>query len=131
MNELQENGKYEELQIRFKEEKIKHLKELYNARASKLSPEVLAMMNTETKAKSKTQENYSEVMAPQRVSSPSNARNTIPDTSDTYLVPQFQEKFEQLAKAAIQEITERETEAWAELILLSEWASHPSERKSE
>ena len=114
LNELQEKAKdcdewkrkYEELQIFFKEEEIKHLKELYNARVSKLSPGVLAMMNTETTAKSKNHELYrpSEVAAPQRVSSPSNARNTIPDPSDTYLAPQFQEKFEQGAKAAIQEI---------------------------
>ena len=92
LNELQEKAKdcdkwkrkYEELQILFKEEVIKHLKELYNARVSKLSPEVLAMMNTETTAKSKTQELYrpSEVTTSQRVNSPSNARNTIPDPSD-------------------------------------------------
>ena len=73
LNELQEkakdcdewNRKYEELQIFFKEEEIKHLKELYNARVSKLSPEVLAMMNTETTAKSKNHELYrpSEVAA--------------------------------------------------------------------
>ena len=64
------------------------------------------MMNTETTDKSKTRELYrpSEVTVPQRVSSPSNARNTIPDPSDTYLAPHFQEKFEQVAKAAIQEI---------------------------
>ena len=73
--------KHEELQILFKEEEIKHLKELYNAGVSKLSAGVLANMNTETTATSKTQERYrpSEVTAPQRVSSPSNAKNTIPD----------------------------------------------------
>ena len=114
LNELQENGKicdewkqkYEELEILFKEEEIKPIKELYNARVSKLSAEVPAMMNTETAAKSKTQELYrpSKMTAPQRVSSPSNARNTIPDPSYTYLAPQLQENFEQVAKAAIQEI---------------------------
>ena len=63
------------------------------------------MMNTETTAKYKTHELYrpSEVAAPQRVSSPSNTKNTIPDPSETYVAPQFQEKFEQVAKAAIQE----------------------------
>ena len=80
LKELQEKAKncdewkrkYEELQILSKEEEINHLKELYNASVSKLSPEVLAMMNTETTAKSKTQELYrpSEVTAPQRLSSP-------------------------------------------------------------
>ena len=112
LNQLQEKAKecdewkrkYKELQILFKEEEIKHLKELYNASVSKLSLEVLVMMNTETAAKSKTQELYrpSEVEVLQRVSSPSNARYTIPDPSETYLAPQFQEKFEQVAKAAIQ-----------------------------
>ena len=114
LNELQEKAKdcdewkrkYGELQILFKEEEIKHLTELYNSRVSKLSPEVLAMINTETTAKTKTQELYrpGEVTAPQRVSSPSNARNKILDPSDTYLAPQFQTKVEQVAKAAIQEI---------------------------
>ena len=114
LNEIQEKAKncdewkrkYEELQILFKEEEIKHLKELYNARVSKLSPDVLEMMHTETTAKSKTQELYrpSEVTAPQRVSSPPNARNTIHDPSETYLAPQFQENFEQVAKAVMQKI---------------------------
>ena len=62
LNELQEKAKdcdewkrkHEDLQIFFKEEEIKLLKELYNAGVRKLSPEVLAMMNTETTAKSKT-----------------------------------------------------------------------------
>ena len=114
LNEFQEKARdrdnwknlYDELQILFKEEEIKHLKELYHARVSKLSLDFLAMMNPETTANAKTQELYrlSEVTAPQRVSSPSNARTTIPEPSDIYLAPQFQEKFEQVAKAAIQEI---------------------------
>ena len=90
LNELQEKAKdydewkqkYEDLQILFKEEEIKNLKELYKARVSKLSPKVLAMINTETTAKSKTQELY----RPSEVTDP---RNTIPDPSDTYLAPQF------------------------------------------
>ena len=45
--------KYDELQIAFKEEEIKHLKAFYNARTSKLSPDVLAMMNPDTTAKAK------------------------------------------------------------------------------
>ena len=72
----------------------------------KLSPDVLAMMNPDTTTKAKPQELYrsNEVAAPQRVSSPANARCTIPDPSDTYLAPQFQEIFEQVAKATMQEI---------------------------
>ena len=38
--------KYEETRIAFKEEEIKHLKELYLARESLVSPEVLATMNS-------------------------------------------------------------------------------------
>ena len=38
--------KFEDLQIAFKEEEIKHLKELYMARVSQVSPEVLARMNS-------------------------------------------------------------------------------------
>ena len=40
--------KYDELQITFKKEEIKHLKEHYNARVRKLSPDVLAMMSPVT-----------------------------------------------------------------------------------
>ena len=38
--------KFENLQIAYKEEEIKHLKELYMARVSQVSPEVLATMNS-------------------------------------------------------------------------------------
>ena len=48
--------KCDDLQIALKEEEIKHLKELYNARVSKLSPDVLAMMSPDTKSQAKTQE---------------------------------------------------------------------------
>ena len=70
--------KYDELQIAFKEEENKHLKELYNARVSKLSPDVLEMMSRDTTTMAKTQElsRLSDVTAQQRMSSPSNARNT-------------------------------------------------------
>ena len=98
--------KYDELQVALKEEEIKHLKELYNARVSKLSPDVLAMMSPDTTAKAKAQElcRPSEVTFQQRMSPPSNARTTIPDHTDTYLAPQFQENFEQVARATMQEI---------------------------
>ena len=97
--------KYDELQIAFKEEEIKHLKELYNARVSKLSPDHLAMMSPDTTAKAKAQElcRPSEVTVQQRMSLPLNARITIPDPPDTYLAPQFLEKFEQVARATMQE----------------------------
>ena len=56
--------------------------------------------------KAKAQELYrpSEVTAPQQMSSPSNARNTITDPSVAYLAPQFQKKFEQVAETTMQEI---------------------------
>ena len=40
----------------------------------------------------------------QRVSQTSNARNTIPDSSNSYLAPPFQEKLEQVGKAEIPEL---------------------------
>ena len=98
--------KYDELLITLKEEKIRHLKEVYNARASKLSPDVLATMNPDTTTKAKPQELYepNRVAAPQRVSLRAISRNTTADPSDTYLVPQFQEIFDKVAEATMQEI---------------------------
>ena len=63
-------------------------------------------MSPDTTTKAMAQELYrpSEVTAPQRMISPSNSRIMIPDPSDTYLAPQFQENFEQMAKATMQEI---------------------------
>ena len=64
------------------------------------------MMSPDTTAKAMAQElcRPSEVTIQQQMSPPSNARTTIPDPSDTYLAPQFQEKFEQVARATMQEI---------------------------
>ena len=47
--------KHYELLITLKEEEIRHLKEVYNARVIKLSPDVLAMMNAKTTTKAKPQ----------------------------------------------------------------------------
>ena len=73
---------------------------------NKLAPDVLALMNPETTIKTKARELYLpiEVTAPQRMSSPSNARNKMLDSSDTYLPPQVLEQFEQVTKATMQEI---------------------------
>ena len=92
------------MQIAFKEEEIKHLKEL-------LSPEVLATMNSsdgskDTRHKTKAQELCAprEPRAPQQTSQSSpNPRNTIPDLSGTNLAPQFKESFKQVARAAMNE----------------------------
>ena len=100
------------MQKAFKEEDMKHMKELYMARVSQVSPEVLATMNTsdgsrETRPRTKAQELCAprERRAPQQITqSAPNPRNTIPDPSDTYLAPQFQESFNQVAKAAMNEI---------------------------
>ena len=67
-----------------------------------MSPDVLAMLNPDTSTKELCKP--TEMAVPKRLSSPASARNTIPDPSDTYLAPQFQETFEQVAKAAMQEI---------------------------
>ena len=104
--------KYEDLQVAHKEDEIKHLKELYMAKVSQVSPEVLATMKSsdgsrDTRPKTRVQELCTSrgPEAPQQTqqSAPSQ-RNTIPDPSDTYLTPQFQESFNQVARATMDEI---------------------------
>ena len=104
--------KYEDLQVAYKEDEIKHLKELYMAKVSQVSQEVLATMKSSegsrnTRPKTREQELCTPrgPEAPQQTqqSSP-NQRNTIPDPSDTYLAPQFQESFNQVARATMDEI---------------------------
>ena len=92
--------KHDKLQITFKEEEIKHLKELYIAKVGQISPEVLATMNSDgskdAPSRTKTQELCipGEPVAPRQTSqSASSYRNTIPDPSDTYMAPQSQESF--------------------------------------
>ena len=104
--------KFEDLQIVYKKEEIKHLKELNMARVSQVSPEVLATINSseasgDTRPRTRAQELCAprEPEVPQQTSqSAPNPRNTIPDPSDTYLAPQFQESFHQVARAAVNEI---------------------------
>ena len=104
--------KFEDLQMAFKEEEMKHLKELYMARMSQVSPEVLATMSSseasrDTRPRTKAQELCArrEPEAPQQTSqSAPNPRNTIPDPSDTYFAPQFQESFNQVTRATMNEI---------------------------
>ena len=77
-----------------------------------MSPEVLATMNSsdrsgDTRPRMKAQELFAprEPGAPQQTSqSASNPMNTIPDSSDIYLAPQFQESFNQVGRAAMNEI---------------------------
>ena len=102
----------EDLRIAYKEEEIRHLKELDMAKVSQVSPEVLATINSseasrDTRPGTRAQELCAprEPEAPQQTSqSTSNPRNTIPDPADTYLAPQFQESFNQVARAAMNEI---------------------------
>ena len=61
----------------------------------------------DTRPKTRAQELCAprEPEAPQQTSqSAPNPRNTIPDRSDTYLAPQFQESFNQVARAGMSEI---------------------------
>ena len=115
--------KYEDLQVAYKEDEIKHLKELYMAKVSRVSQEVLATMKSsegtsDTCPRTRVQELCAsrgpEALdfrasrgpeAPQQTQpSASSQRNTIPDPSDTYLAPQFQESFNQVARATMDEI---------------------------
>ena len=104
--------KYEDLQVAYKEDEIKHLKELYMAKVSQVSQEVLATVkssegSSDTRPKTRVQELCTPrgPEAPQQTqqSAPSQ-RSTIPDPSDTFLAPPFQESFNQVARATIDEI---------------------------
>ena len=103
---------YKDLQVAYKEDEIKHLKELYMVKVSQVSQEVLATMkssegSSDTRPKTRVQELCASrgPEAPQQTQqSASSQRNTIPDPSDTYLAPQFQESFNQVARATMDEI---------------------------
>ena len=116
--------KYEDLLWAYKEDEIKHLKELYMAKVSQVSQEVLATMkssegSSDTRPRTRVQELCAsrgpEALdlrasrgpeAPQQTQpSASSQRNTTPDPSDTYLAPQFQELFNQVARATMDEIS--------------------------
>ena len=105
-------NKFEDLQVAYKQDEIKHLKELYMAKVSQVSSEVLATMNSSegsryTRPRTRVQELGAPrgPEAPQQTSqSVPNPRKTIPDPSDTYLAPQFQESFNQVARATMDEI---------------------------
>ena len=80
-------------------------------KAGQISPEVLATMNSDESkdapSRTETQELYIDrepVAPPQTSQSASSYRTTILDPSDTYMAPQFQESFNQIAKAAMNEI---------------------------
>ena len=136
--------KFEDLQVAYKEDEIKHLKELYMAKVSQASPEILASMrasegSNDTRPRTTAQELCAsrgpEVLdlrasrgpeAPQQTRpSASNQRFTIPDPSDTYLAPQFQESFNQVARAAMDEIN-RGTERTLATIVPSQRRDHSS-----
>ena len=136
--------KYEDLQVAYKEDEIKHLKELYMAKVSQVSQEVLATMkssegSSDTRPRTTVQELCAsrgpEVLdlrasrgpeAPQQTRpSASSQRITIPDPSDTYLAPQFQESFNQVARATMDEIN-RNTERTLVRIVPSQRRDHSS-----
>ena len=102
------------MRIALKEEEIKQLKELYMEKVSQVPPEALATMNSwdgsrDTLPRTKAQELCTprEPEAPQLISkSALSSRNTITDPSDTYLAPQFQESFNQVARAKLNEMNE-------------------------
>ena len=136
--------KFEDLQVAYKEDEIKHLKELYMAKVSQFSPEVLASMksmegSSDTRPRTTAQELCASrgpdaldlrasrgPEAPQQTRpSASSQRFTIPDPSDTYLAPQFQESFNQVARATMDEIN-RGTERTLVRIVPSQRRDHSS-----
>ena len=126
--------KFEDLQVAYKEDEIKHLKELYMAKVSQVSPEVLASMkslegSSDTRPRTTAQELFASrgPEAPQQTRpSASSQRFTIPDPSDTYLAPQFQESFNQVARATMDEIN-RGTERTLVRIVPSQRRDHSSD----
>ena len=82
------------------------------ARVSQVSPEVLATMNSSEASRDTCPRTSAQELcasrgpeAPQQTPrSAPNPRNTIPDPSDTYLAPQFQESFNHVARATMDEI---------------------------
>ena len=136
--------KYEDLQVAYKEDEIKHLKELYMAKVSQVSSEVLASMkslkgSSDTRPRTTAHELCAsrgpEALdlrasrgpeAPQQTRpSASSQRLMIPDPSDTYLAPQFQESFNQVARATMDEIN-RNTERKLVRIVPSQRRDHSS-----
>ena len=128
----------------YKEDEIKHLKELYLAQVSQVSPEVLASMkssegSSDTRPRTTAQEMCASrgpealdlrasrgPAAPQQtLPSASSQRITIPDPSDPYLARQFQESFNQLARATMDEIN-RNTERTLVRIVPSQRRDHSS-----
>ena len=96
----------------YKEDEIKHLKDLYMAKVSQVSQEVLETMKSsegsrDTGPRTRVQKLCTPrgPEAPQQAQQPApNPRNTMPDPSDTYLAPQFQESFNQVVRATMDEI---------------------------
>ena len=125
--------KKKDLQVAYKEDEIKHLKELYMAKVSQVSQEVLATMkssegSSDTRSKTRVQElcaSRGPEASQQTQPSASSQRNTIPDPSDTYLAPQFQESFNQVTRATMDEIN-RTTERTLGRIVPSQRRDHSS-----
>ena len=98
--------------VAYKEDEIKHLKELYMAKVSQVSrgsgdDEVLGGIHGDTPQDKITGAVYTERARGSSADTTESApkqRNTIPDPSDTYLAPQFQESFNQVARATMDEI---------------------------
>ena len=81
-------------------------------KVSQVSPEVLVTMNSsEASRDTRPRTSAQELCASRGPGAPQqtlwtapNPRNTIPDPSDTYLAPQFQESLNQVARATMDEI---------------------------
>ena len=85
--------KYDEQQITFKKEEIKHLKEFYMAKVGQILPEVLATVNSDgskdASSRTKTQElciPREPVASPQTSQSASSHRNTISQSAQFWAI---------------------------------------------
>ena len=91
------------MQIAFNEEEIKHLKELYMARVSHVSPEVLATINSsdgsrDTRPKSNTQE----LCAPRESGAPQLTTESAPNRENEYDTGSFRHRFGSSVSRVIQ-----------------------------
>ena len=83
--------KFEDLQMAFKEEEIKHMKELYMARVSQVSPEVLATMNSwEASRDTRPRTKALELCALREPGAPQQTSQSAPNPRQTHIrLPNF------------------------------------------
>ena len=125
--------KYEDLQVAYKEDEIKHLKELYMAKVSQVSQEVLETMKSsegsrDTRPGTRVQELCTPrgPESPQQAQKPApNPRNMIPGPSDTYLAPSSRNHSTKWPEQPLMRLTEPLDGHWVGSSLPNVVITHP------